>query len=140
VRSVLEAKSGEVWYISPEATVYEAIAEMALRGIGALPVVSNGELVGIISERDYARRVVLQSRSSKSTPVKDIMTPAPVTVAPDTTVDVCLRMMTFKRVRHLPVLDQGKLIGIVSIGDLVKAIMVAQAYTIEQLHTYIAAG
>jgi CBS domain-containing protein len=96
--------------------------------------------VGIVSERDYARRVVLQSRSSKETPVKDIMTPSPTTVTPDTTVDVCLRMMTIKRIRHLPVLDQGRLIGIVSMGDLVKAIMVAQAYTIEQLHTYIAAG
>jgi CBS domain-containing protein len=137
---VLESKGSDLWYISPNATVYAAIAEMAHRGVGALPVVTRGRLVGIVSERDYARKVILQGRSSKDTLVKDIMTPSPATVTPETTVDVCLRMMTFKRVRHLPVLDQDKLVGIVSMGDLVESIISAQAYTIDQLHTYITAG
>jgi CBS-domain-containing membrane protein len=140
VRSVLDCKGGDVWYISPDATVYEALSEMATREVGALPVVIGDRLVGIVSERDYARKVILQARSSKETPVRDIMTPSPATVSPETSVDACLRMMTFKKVRHLPVLDDGKLAGIVSMGDLVAAIISAQAYTIDQLHTYIAGG
>jgi len=140
VRSILENKGADVWCISPDATVYAAIAEMARRGVGALPVVSREKLVGIVSERDYARKVILRGRSSKEALVMEIMTPSPATVTPDTTVDVCLRMMTFKHVRHLPVLDEGRLVGILSIGDLVKSIISAQAFTIEQLHTYIAAG
>lgn len=140
VQSILESRGGDVWCISPDATVYAAIAEMARRSVGALPVVSRDKLVGIVSERDYARKVILQGRSSKETLVMEIMTSSPATVTPDTSVDACLRMMTFRRVRHLPVLDGGRLVGILSIGDLVKSIISAQAYTIEQLHTYIAAG
>ena len=126
----METKGSDVWTISPGATIYEAIDEMARRGVGALPVVSRDRLIGIVSERDYARKVILQGRSSKETSVMDIMTPSPVAVTPETAVDVCLRMMTLKHIRHLPVLDRGKLAGIVSIGDLVKAIISAQAYTI----------
>ena len=140
VQSILEGKGGDIWCISPDATVYAAIAEMARRGVGALPVVSRDKLVGIVSERDYARKVILQRRSSKETLVMEIMTPSPASVTPYTTVDACLRRMTFKRVRHLPVLDEGRLVGILSIGDLVKSIISAQAFTIEQLHTYIVAG
>jgi CBS domain-containing protein len=138
IRSLLETKGGQVWHISPDATVYEAIEQMALRSIGALPVVSQESLVGIISERDYARKVILQGRSSRHTLVWEIMTRSPVFATPDQTVDECMQIMTMRRVRHLPVLDDGKMTGIISIGDLVKAIIATQAYTIHQLHTYIA--
>jgi CBS domain-containing protein len=140
VHSVLENKGRDIVSISPTATVYEAIAEMAERGIGALLVLSDRNLVGIVSERDYARKVILQGRSSKETRVEEIMTPAPITVTPGHTVDECMRIMTDNRIRHLPVMDQGELKGVVSIGDLVKAIISSQAYTIDQLHTYIRTG
>lgn len=138
VRSILESKGSEVACVAPDATVYEAIAEMARKEVGALAVLEEGELTGIISERDYARKVILQGRSSKETLVWEIMTPAPlVTVSPDFTVDDCMIVVTHKRVRHLPVLEHGKLAGMISIGDLVKAIISSQAYTIDQLYTYI---
>jgi CBS domain-containing protein len=137
--SILERKGREVWQISPTATVFEAIDEMAERGIGALLVVSQGDLVGIISERDYARKVILQGRSSQHTMVQEIMTPSPITVTPDHTVEECMKIMTLRRIRHLPVLEQGAIAGVVSIGDLVNAIIATQAYTIDQLHTYISA-
>ena len=140
VHSVLENKGRDIVSISPTATVYEAIVEMAERGIGALLVLSDRNLVGIVSERDYARKVILQGRSSKETRVEEIMTPAPITVTPGHTVDECMRIMTDNRIRHLPVMDQGELKGVVSIGDLVKAIISSQAYTIDQLHTYIRTG
>ena len=126
--------------MAPSDTVYEGIAEMARLGIGALLVVDSDHLVGIMTERDYARKVILQGRSSRETLVHEIMTPSPFTVTPDHTVDDCMRIMTHRRIRHLPVLEEGKLAGIISIGDLVKAIISAQAYTIDQLHFYIAAG
>jgi len=127
------------WTIAPEATVYDAISEMAQRNIGALLVTDpkSNALLGIVTERDYARRVILESRSSKQTLVRDIMTPSPITVPPEATVDVCMRIMTNMRVRYLPVIADGKPIGIVSLGDLVNSIISAQAYTIEQLHSYI---
>jgi signal-transduction protein with cAMP-binding, CBS, and nucleotidyltransferase domain len=140
VRSILECKGRDIVSISPSATVHEAIAEMAEREIGALLVVSDRKLVGIISERDYARKVILQGRSSKETLVREIMTPSPITVTLAHTVDECMRIVTNKRIRHLPVIDEGELKGIVSIGDLVKAIISSQAYTIDQLHTYIGSG
>jgi len=137
IGSILRHKGHEVWSVEANATVYEAIALMAEKGVGAVLVVSEGGLVGIVSERDYARKVILQGRSSKATRVRKIMTSDLVTVAPDNTVDECMRIMTHHRIRHLPVLDHGKLVGVVSIGDLVKAIIADQAHTIDQLHTYI---
>ena len=138
VRTLLETKGYEVWDISPGATVYEAIEQMALKHVGALPVISQETLVGIISERDYARKVILQGRSSRATLVREIMTPSPVVVAPHQTVHECLQIMTLRRIRHLPVVDEGRVSGIISIGDLVKSIIETQAFTIDQLHTYIA--
>jgi signal-transduction protein with cAMP-binding, CBS, and nucleotidyltransferase domain len=140
VGSILRSKGNQVWQTQPSATVYEALSEMAQRSVGALPVVSDGELVGIITERDYARKVILQGRSSTQTIVREIMTPSPVTVTPEFTVKQCLHIMSARRFRHLPVIHDGNLCGIISIGDLVAAIIVNQAFTIEQLETYIAAG
>jgi CBS domain-containing protein len=140
VRSILDAKGHDVESIAPGATVYEAIADMARLGVGALLVVTGHELLGIISERDYARKVILQGRSSRDTTVQQIMTPSPITVTSAQTVDDCLRIVTEKRIRHLPVVDAGELKGMVSIGDLVKTIISSQAYTIDQLHSYIEAG
>jgi CBS domain-containing protein len=137
--TVLAHKGKEVWQISPTATVFEAIAEMADRGVGALLVVSQGDLVGIISERDYARKVILQGRSSQHTTVNEIMTPSPITVTPEYTVEECMKIMTLRRIRHLPVLENEAIAGVVSIGDLVRAIIATQAYTIDQLHMYISA-
>ncbi len=141
VHSILENKGHDVLSIDPGATVYDAIAEMAREEVGALLVLSGRELAGIISERDYARKVILQGRSSKETRVQEIMTPSPLaTVTSDTTVDECLRLVTEKRVRHLPVVDNGEVSGMVSIGDLVKTVINSQAYTIDQLHSYIASS
>jgi CBS domain-containing protein len=140
VRSILDNKGYEIVSIDPDATVYDAIAEMAGRRVGALLVLSDRELVGIVSERDYARKVILQGRSSKDTLVHQIMTPSPIAVTPAHTVDECMRIVTDRHIRHLPVVDEGEVKGMVSIGDLVKAIISSQAYTIDQLHTYIAAG
>ena len=140
VCSMLRRKGSQIYWLAPEATVYEAIAMMADKSVGALLVLSGGKLTGIVSERDYARKVILQGRSSKDTQVQEIMTPSPITVRSSETVDECLRLVTQKRIRHLPVVDDGVLQGMISIGDLVKAIISAQSYTIDQLHTYIGAG
>jgi len=139
VSSVLRRKSGDRKLLSivPDASVYEAIALMAENSIGALLVVSNGMLVGIMSERDYARKVVLQSRSSKDTRVSDIMTSPVVTVSPAHTVEECMRLMTDKRIRHLPVIEGATIAGIVSIGDLVRSVITVQGETIQYLQQYI---
>jgi CBS domain-containing protein len=139
VGSILGRKGREIWSVAPEATVYDAIALMAAKSIGAVLVISEGTLIGIVSERDYARKVILQGRSSKETQVREIMTADLVTVTPEITVDDCMKVMTYSRIRHLPVLDRGRLAGIVSIGDMVEAIIADQAKTIAQLHTYITA-
>jgi CBS domain-containing protein len=137
IASLLKVKGPETWSVGPDATVYDSIALMAQKDIGAVLVISEGKLIGIISERDYARKVILEGRSSRVTHVREIMTPDPVTARPENTVEECMTIMTQYRIRHLPVLDQENLVGIVSIGDLVKAMIADQAHTIDQLQTYI---
>ena len=137
IASILSRKGSKIFSVEPEATVYETIALMAQKGVGAMLVVSEGQLVGIVSERDYARKVMLMGRSSKDTLVKEIMTSKVVTATPEHTVDDCMRIVTHNHIRHLPVLAGDKLVGVVSIGDLVNSIIEAQAHTIDQLHTYI---
>ena len=137
VRHLLEGKGNAVYAIAPEAPVLEAIRQMAERRVGALVVMKGEGLAGIVSERDYARKVILQGRSSAQTAVADIMSPDPLTVSPDTDVFDCMRLCTERRVRHLPVMDQGRIAGVISIGDLVKAVIDAQAQQIEQLQRYI---
>ncbi len=138
IDSVLKLKGGQIWSVAPTATVYEAIEKMSAKGIGALLVLADGHLAGIISERDYARKVILRDRSSKQTQVQEIMTSPVVTVTPQHSVEECMRMMTENRVRHLPVLDRDKVVGIISIGDLVNWIISAHEETIGHLQSYIA--
>ncbi len=137
IRSILKTKGSQVWSLTPDATVYDAIALMAEKGIGALPVVSEGRLAGILSERDYARKVILKGKSSNETLVREIMTCEVISATPDHTVDECMRMMTNHRIRHLPVFEADDLVGMVSIGDLVKAVISSQGATINNLSNYI---
>ncbi|MFN7564303.1 MAG: CBS domain-containing protein [Prosthecobacter sp.] len=139
-RTLLEHKGRDIWTISPEATVFEAIECMAEKNIGALPVVDSGRLVGILSERDYMSKVAIKGRSSKETAVRDIMVRDVVTVHPGQTVSECMSLVTERRVRHLPVVEDGALLGMVSIGDLVRWTIATQRVTIEQLEKYIAGG
>jgi CBS domain-containing protein len=138
VRQLLEAKAPEVFAIGPDAPVIEAIRLMAEKSIGALLVMQAGKLVGIVSERDYARKIVLQGRSSREAPVSDIMTAQVITVALDDTVEHCMQVVTDRRIRHLPVMDAGHVLGVVSIGDLVRAMIQDQQLELEQLQRYIA--
>ena len=140
IREILHHKGGTTWTVSPETTVFDAIKLMAEKNIGALLVLKQNRLAGIISERDYTRKVVLLGRSSKDTLVNQILSGEVVQVTPEHTVDQCLRLMTEHRVRHLPVVENGKLIDIISIGDLVRWIIATQRMTIEQLEKYIAGG
>ena len=137
VRQLLAAKGGAVYSIAPKARVYEALRLMAEKEVGALVVLDGGRLAGILSERDYARKVALQGRSSYATPVSEIMTEAVIIVLPQQTVGDCMQMMTDHHLRHLPVMGNGKLIGLLSIGDLVKATTVQQAELIRHLEGYI---
>ena len=137
VNSVLRRKGRNVLSVRPDASVYEAIALMAENSVGALLVVADTMLVGILSERDYARKVVLQSRSSKDTQVTDIMSTPVITVTPGHTVEECMHLMTDKRIRHLPVVEGTAIIGIVSIGDLVRSVITVQGEMIQQLQQYI---
>ncbi len=137
VKQVLENKGYQIHSVAPEATVYEALQKMAEEGIGALVILEAGELAGIVSERDYARKVILTGRHSRETPVRDIMTENVICVSSDLRVDASLSIMTKKCVRHLVVRDDGKISGLISIGDVVKAIIDDQQFTIEQLEHYI---
>ncbi len=137
VRQLLDRKDRAVFSVGPETPVLEAIRAMAEHHIGALLVMKGEALAGIVSERDYARKVILLGRSSSETPVRDIMTTPVLTVSPDTSVEQCMQLVTDKRVRHLPVVEAGRVVGMVSIGDLVKAVIAAQQQQIEQLESYI---
>src|SRR5258708_6506527 len=135
--ALLRDKSPVICLVKPDATVFEAIQMMSKNNIGALPVLDGDRLLGMVSERDYTRKVILKGRASKNTRVEEIMTREPIVVTPEETVGECMRLMTAKRVRHLPVMENGKMVGILSIGDLVKWIISAQEATIDQLTKYV---
>lgn len=137
VKELLRAKPGEVWTVSPDATVFEALEILAEKDVGALPVVESARLRGMFSERDYARKIVLTGRASRGVRVADVMVTRVVCVKPADTIQDCMALMTEQRIRHLPVLDGDRLIGIVSIGDVVRQIISDQKHTIRQLESYI---
>ncbi len=137
VKHVLSEKGSDTWTVNYNDTVYAALQLMADKGIGAVLVMDNGKLCGILSERDYARKVILKGESSKELKVKDIMTRDVLYVKPDNNMEECMATMTKKRARHLPVLEEGKLIGMISIGDVVKAVIEEKEYMIKQLENYI---
>lgn len=137
VRDILAVKGRDVWSIVPNASVYDAMKLMADKGIGALLVMEEEKLVGIISERDYARKVILQGRSSRTTSVHEIMTTRVAYAEPEQNIEECMALMTEIRVRHLPVIEAGEVRGVISIGDLVKSIIAEQKFIIEQLERYI---
>ncbi len=137
VESVLDRKGHQVWFIGPDATVFDAIRWMSEKNVGALLVIDGGELLGIVSERDYTRKVILKDRSSKQTKVREIMTTDVIVIPPDTTVETAMRVMTNNRVRHLPVISDGRVVGVVSIGDLVERTIATQKIVLEQLEGYI---
>lgn len=137
IRLLLDKKGDKIWSTTPEATVFEALQLLAEKNIGALLVLENGRLAGIVSERDYARKVVLLGKTSMDTPVREIMTENVVTVTPQTKVSEAMSVMTERHFRHLPVIEDEKIVGVISIGDLVKSIIAEQKFTINQLENYI---
>jgi len=137
VEQLLKTKGNEIWSIAPQATVYEALQIMSEKDVGALLVLDKGNLVGIFSERDYARKLILKGRFSKDTTVGELMTREVLYIESQSTIEDCMALMTAKRVRHLPVLENERLIGIVTIGDVVKQIISDQEFTIQQLERYI---
>ena len=139
VKQILDSKGRDIWAVAPANSVLDAIKMMAEKGIGALLVLENEQLVGILSERDYARKVILEGRSSNKTHVGDIMTKDVFSTDPEQSVEDCMKLMTEKRIRHLPVLSDNKIVGVLSIGDLVKTIIAEQQFQIEQLENYITA-
>jgi len=140
VTQLLRIKGHEVLSVSPDISVFDALRVMADRNVGALLVIEGGRLAGIFSERDYARKVILKGKASKEIPVREIMTSHVLYVRPEQTIDDCMALMTDKRVRHLPVLEGERLVGVISIGDVVKAIIAEQEFIIEQLQNYITGG
>jgi signal-transduction protein with cAMP-binding, CBS, and nucleotidyltransferase domain len=140
IDAILNQKSGDIWSVAPDATVFDAISKMADKNVGALVVMEGDELVGVISERDYTRKVMLRGKRSRETQVREIMSTDLTTVHCKESVDDCLRFMTEKRVRHLPVVDDGKLRGVISIGDLVKHVISVQSATLDHLERYISGG
>ncbi len=137
VSEILKAKGNAIWSASPQASVYEALTLMAEKNVGALVVLESQQLVGIFSERDYARKVLLKGKFADSTPVHEVMTEDVITINPDQNIEECMELMTEKRVRHLPVVDAGRLVGLISIGDVVKSIILEQKVTIDHLQDYI---
>ena len=137
VEQILKEKGSQVWTVPPDATVFDALKLMAEKGVGALIVTKKDEIVGMISERDYARKIILQGKGSKDTLVREIMSAQVYGIRLDTTTEECMTIMTEKRLRHLPVCEDGKLVGIVSIGDIVKSIIAQQKITIDHLENYI---
>jgi CBS domain-containing protein len=140
VRDLIKQKGGEVIAVGPDDSVYAALTVMAERNVGAVMVMEGGRLVGVLSERDYARKVVLHGHSSRDTRAAEIMTEKVLCISPDRRVEEAMAMMTVNRIRHLPVLDEGQLVGVVSIGDVGRAIISEQGFVIEQLERYICAG
>ena len=137
VRNILHNKGNVVFSVEPTVMVYRAIELMCEKNIGGLLIVENGKLVGIFTERDYARKLILKGKSSKDTPIKELMTSNLVTVTPDTSIDDCMRVMTGRKIRHLPVLENGNLVGVISIGDVVHFVIEEQKSIIEHLEHYI---
>ena len=137
VRDILKAKGSDVWWVDPNATVFDALQRMAEKEVGALVVMQGEQIVGLISERDYARKVILHGRASATTLVKEIMTSPVVYIHSDQAIEECMSLMTEKRTRHLPVMENGKLVGLISIGDIVKSIIADQQFIIEQLVRYV---
>jgi len=140
VKELLREKGSQVWTIAPEATVYEALELMATKNIGALVDIEQGNVAGIFTERDYARKVVLKGRSSKTTTVGELMITDVLYVSPDDTIENCMALMTDKRLRHLPVMENGQLAGLISIGDIVRVIISDREFTIRELERYITGG
>jgi len=138
VSQLLMAKGKVVWSIGPDETVYTALQMLAEKNVGALLVMDSDRLAGILSERDYARKVILQGKSSMNTPVREIMTAKVITISPSDTLGECMARMTNNRIRHLPVVENGRVIGLISIGDIVKSVIMQQEFVIEQLENYIA--
>ena len=137
VTMILHAKGREVWQVTPDASVFDALRLMAEKNVGALPVLEADKLVGMFSERDYARKVILKGKSSKNTPVGEIMSTKVIHVDPDQSIEECMELMTHKRVRHLPVLDGKQMVGVISIGDVVKTIISDRETLIKDLEDYI---
>ncbi len=137
VRHILQDKGNDVWSISPDALVFDALKVMADKNVGALVVMDGNNVAGIFSERDYARKVILKGKSSHETAVREIMTPDVISVSPSQSIEECMAIMTSKHIRHLPVLEGNKLVGLISIGDVVKAVISEQEQTIRHLENYI---
>ncbi len=137
VNQILRTKGTHIWAIEPNATVFEALQLMADKEIGAVLVMQAGQVIGILSERDYARKIILEGKSSKDTFVREIMTAKVIAVHPKTTVEECMALMTDKHIRHLPVIDDYEIMGVISIGDVVKAIIEEQSFMIDHLTSYI---